>query len=413
MGKSLAINPAPWATDPAYPAGSNPWSGGPTRINPGSAALAAGAAPVTQAPAQVINYQLGTVGDTLSTQALVTYHAALTNWDQALYAPAGSLVPKFLLAVPAPNGAGAILPNRPSTFIISGTAGGSNQGAKASQDLRSFDVTVGVGGFGPLQTLAVDDVGTMFGGLATSVCKSSTDGGQTYGTFTPGLIVSLEAVYYTGTNYVVAAGGSSTTATALGGSWSAPSLYLSNSTAIQIVGNRTNGAAATAIVILVFSNTTGHRIAYQSTNNGTTWTLGQDFGAAPANITYSQAWGLWVVLNTNGELWTSSDGFSWTKRNTAASLNIVPLFGRSAAIGFAITAIVLRTSGGGFNNQIGIAYTFDLGATWYESYFGDLSGASTLHNIIVANGRLYACDDTKVYISGVLETPSAPNYLGS
>lgn len=53
-----------FATDPNFPAGSDPWSGTPTRVAPSAGQLAAGFAPATQVPAQHLNWILGTLADT-------------------------------------------------------------------------------------------------------------------------------------------------------------------------------------------------------------------------------------------------------------------------------------------------------------------------------------------------------------
>jgi hypothetical protein len=52
-----------WATDTNYPAGSDPWSGLPTKRAPSAGEIAQGAEPNTGLAAQHFNYQLGLIGD--------------------------------------------------------------------------------------------------------------------------------------------------------------------------------------------------------------------------------------------------------------------------------------------------------------------------------------------------------------
>lgn len=52
-----------WASDTSYPAGSDPWSGTPTRVEPDPADRAKGLVPGTRPPAQWLNWIFGGVSD--------------------------------------------------------------------------------------------------------------------------------------------------------------------------------------------------------------------------------------------------------------------------------------------------------------------------------------------------------------
>lgn len=52
-----------WATDTNYPAGSDPWSGMPTKRAPSAGEIAVGATPGEGWPAQYLNYQFGLIGE--------------------------------------------------------------------------------------------------------------------------------------------------------------------------------------------------------------------------------------------------------------------------------------------------------------------------------------------------------------
>lgn len=400
--------PFGYATSGNYPGsiGTTSWSGLARRYSPTDAELADGDTPDTPIAVQKINYLIALQGDALTVQD----HAALTNWGHFTSPPA--IATRFLIPIPATNGAGGVLANRPSTFVLSGIAGGTSQENVISQDLKSFEASAVLSGFGPFATLASNDAGLLFGGLSSTVCKYSADQGATFTNFTPGIGVQPTAVYYTGSTHIIAGTGAVAFGDPVANTWTASTFGFAVESAVQIIGNRNNGSVATILVMLTLNGVTGDRATKYSTDNGATWIAAHTFVGVQANLTYSTAWGLFVVLTTSGELWTSPDGATWTKQKTAASLSLVPGYAKSAALGDAICCIVNRTTGTGVNNNIGIAYTFDLGATWYESYFGDITNASSLRVLIAANGRLYASDDTRVYISGALESPPTANYLG-
>src|SRR5699024_6810415 len=52
-----------WATDNNYPAGSDPWSGKPTRVQPLSTTIAQGFVPGRVPPAEWFNWLFGTLFD--------------------------------------------------------------------------------------------------------------------------------------------------------------------------------------------------------------------------------------------------------------------------------------------------------------------------------------------------------------
>src|SRR5687768_16229982 len=62
-----------WATDATSPAGGDPWSGEPTRIEPDAGEKAAGFTPETEPPAEWFNWAIGFGFD------WITHFAALTN----------------------------------------------------------------------------------------------------------------------------------------------------------------------------------------------------------------------------------------------------------------------------------------------------------------------------------------------
>jgi hypothetical protein len=299
--------------------------------------------------------------------------------------------------------------------VLIGTGGGFAI-ATSSPDLRSFDITPTIASFGPFRAIACDDIGNLFGAIASSGFKFSSDLGVTWSNFTPGLSGNADVAYYTGAKYVVAGIGATATSTALGGGWvvSAGVWGGLTDTGLQLVGNRVSGSTATILVILASNSGTGHVRAVYSTDAGATWALGIDFGAVAANITFSEARGLFVAVTSAGELWSSPDGATWTLQKTATGFAIGGTKNTLAACGFAIVSVSNRTTGSAVRNSIGVAYTLDLGATWYETYFGDMTNSfGPLVFITSANGRLYAIDGARAYVSGLLEVPSSPTYLGS
>jgi hypothetical protein len=267
-------------------------------------------------------------------------------------------------------------------------------------------------GFANFSSVATDPSGTLFGGLVgAATCKSvNFDSTPTTATFTPGNALPVTASIFGATHYIVSAGGNVHSATSLGGSWFIAGLGISGGNTVgdfATNGDPANGVAPTVIVLLAAATSTGNRIAMYSTDDGVTWTTGHNFGNVSVNISYSIYWGAFIayVLNTQ-QLWTSPNGASWTLQRTVPTLvDVTEAHAQIACVGSAIALVVNHTATANVYLR-GVAYTFDLGLTWCESYFGDLIfGSEPILEITAANGRLYAIDEFCCYTSGALESP--------
>lgn len=75
-----------WATTASYPAGADPWSSTPTKVDPGSVLTLQGFAPNTRLPAQFMNWILNEMGVWLE------YHDTIEvrNWTDPIIPKAGS-----------------------------------------------------------------------------------------------------------------------------------------------------------------------------------------------------------------------------------------------------------------------------------------------------------------------------------
>lgn len=402
--------PYEFATAGNYPAGALPWSGNPSVVAPADSVLAAGNIPDTPVDAPTVNYLEQIRADAATVQS----HAALSRWSQATGASGNDTI-QFLLSLYPPGSVGLQVRRQAALAIIGNKFATSHAYVGLSADGQNFRGGLQLDlGFADFSAIAADDFGVMFGGLTgVATCKSvQFDSTPTVATFTPGNSNQVEAAHYSAGHYLIAAAGAMYSSTALGGTWASNSIGSVGDTVQSIVNNSCvrAGTVATVLILAKTVASNGHRQVLRSTDDGVTWALGRDFGAVAINACWSPAWGLFVVINTtNSELWTSPDGAAWTKQKTAATLaTVAGGEAQIAACGFCIAAIVNHTAVSG-RFLHGVAYTFDLGATWQEAYFGDLFTGSDLAiiKLISANGRLYALDAKTVYSSGALESPPA------
>jgi len=269
----------------------------------------------------------------------------------------------------------------------------------------AFDGLASLAGASVNSAPASDSSGTIFYGLSDGVVAKSSDGLATVTAVTiTGLTTGADWVGFTETHYLAFESATNTlyTSVSLTGTWTAVATAFA-----QIHALITDGAG---LWVLVGQQNGGAIHTMRSSDDGATWASSAP-GTSPSGLgaAWSQAWGVFVIVDGNGKFWTSTDAVTWTITKTVAALDsalMATTWGQNsvAACGQAIACLANRgvDSLGKYAN--GIAYTLDLGATWYEAYIGDTSDLP-FTNLISANGRFYAIDGSSLYQSGVLETP--------
>lgn len=413
--KKYLRRPFEYATNGSYAAGGNPWSGQPRIYKPTDVELAAGSTPNTPVPPEVANYLEQVKGDMLAVQNA----EAVSRWSHTDVGGTTNVIGKFLLAF-YPQLAGA---PQVDTQQFIGAMGVKTSNSHAwlavSVDGRDFTDPLNAAaqgfdlGFVGYSAISTDPFGVAFGGLlGVATCKSVTPGG-TVTTFTPGNTTQVDAAHFGAGHYIIAAT-SIYYASALAGPWTTVAFGSAGDTVQEIAdnGDLAAGVVPTVLVATQTKSFNGHHVAFYSTDDGASWTSGHDFGAAILSLTWSPAWGLFVIIDTtNAGFWTSPDGAAWTKQKTIGRSGFAGGTQKLAACGQCVAHVINRTTVDGVQAQ-GIAYTLDLGANWQEVYFGKILTAQPIRRLITANGRFVACDDYNLYVSGLLESPPAL-YQGS
>jgi hypothetical protein len=399
-----------WATNATYPAGSFPWSGGPTKIEPSTGLQAGGAVPNAQVSAQELNWFLNNNQTGLAIQA----HAAMRSWQPASHLLAGG-TGKDIVAVRSLASTFVNAPNDRQRFVsvFGPNAGDSSDGyGTASADgvlwLSSGKVTgTGISSgfvYSPTTNFAVaGDAGVVIIGDASTLVVS-TDGGVTWATntnYTNLNTLGMHWAPFSGGTYVsVDTDGIVRIGTSLGASTNAAhpattfgSLASGNYADFADDGNGT-------IVFVCRANSNTFFSAFTSTDSGATWTKTQDLAGTHANVTYNKALGVWCLFDDTGLFYTSGIGSAWNSIATG----IVPgsTFVGRARMASAGPAIAIPYGITGLWR--GVVYTLDLGNTWNTWAFTSANGINALRGI---NGRLFALADDKIWQSGQLAAPDA------
>jgi len=157
------------------------------------------------------------------------------------------------------------------------------------------------------------------GGTAAGIVYSSSITTTTWTNVTSGINVLIGPMAYTGSRVVAVAtsGGASYYSTTNGTSWSA-----GGSTGIVSNANMMVYAAG---LLVVGGGTSGNASAYIATStDGTTWTSrtipsGATTNSAVQYITYQNS--LFIATTTQGAVYTSPDGITWTFKTQNSNIN--------------------------------------------------------------------------------------------
>lgn len=416
-----------FATDATFTSGA--LTGSAPRLDPGAGFKAQGWYPNRRVPARWFNWLLGIVGDWLGYLDEIQLNQAVQEWrGEILPGDFGSRDVIFrFLATPRFN----------STLAGEAVVAlGQQNGGGEADDV--FPV-VSAGSLAPLGLIDIGtgDLGACAAGGAPGEYLIGTAGGVT-AVRNLGLAGNADASGYTssftpcavhymrGPGVYLAANASDGSfdrcvgplATAAPFTQVATALATSFATgSIGTPGGEFADNGANAVVFLasaVVGGVTRFR-AFASTDAGDTWTETKTFGAGitSAALTYSKFHGCFVIVDSDGETWTSPSGGIWTSRGVKAEL-AAPFYARHgvlASAGPCIAKLFRAAVTGGTNYVSGVAYSFDLGLTWrtalFEQHDPALAENYTLQSLVAANGRFYAVGHRRLFQSGILYQAAA------
>lgn len=394
-----------WATDATFPAGSDPWSGGPTKIQPSLALQAGGVAPNAQVPAQEVNWLLNNRQDAVTVQA----HAAMRLWRSALHLQAGSTSQAVVLV--RDNNASfnhSPLDRQRFPFVYGSNPSDSNKLTQSiSADGFAWQSTGRVTGTGFAAGLvnpwffAEPGAPGVILASAGSIDVVSTDRGTTWAT--NAVFVSTQTI---GMHWAPAGAGLYVFVDWFGGVQVSTTLASATHRAIPILDTIANGNYADIAddggsKIVFVSRVAGDTFfsVFTSTDGGGSFAKTLALAGTTANICYSPYHKAFVILDNVGDMWVG-DGTSWAVTGPGiipVSSGVGTVFHRLAATGAAIAYLANGTWG------VAVAYTFDLGATWNVWNISSTTPAG----IRAANGRFYVLSGDTLWQSGQLTSPDA------
>lgn len=389
-----------WATDATYPAGPNPWNIAPnnlTKIQPSLGLQAGGAAPNVQVSAQEFNWLMNNRQQAVDVQT----HNALQNWRYGALPVSGMLGNTQIVHVPV-----AALKQR-ATFIfeIDDTHSNNTWWSRSNGGYLWLSKVGMSPTFANLTDAAPGAAGEIMLVIASPQYQYSTNYGSSWTNQSVGSSNTLSAHFGLGKYWlcqradIYVASSISTLVSGThpaipipgGGSFTGVPEFADDGVGtICLVANATGGTAPT------------YPSVYVSTNLGATWTKVFDLtGAVLANLKYSPLLGLFVTWDNTGSVSTSPDGVNWTRGTTVTGSSTAGLATGArtfAIVGSAIVKAFNAFFGGG--EITGVAYSFDLGASWYVHAFG--SSSLVIKQIRAANNRIYATDGFGLWVSEIL-----------
>lgn len=403
-----------WATDATYAAGAFPWSGGPNKIIPSLGIQATGAVPNAQVSAQEFNYLENARQDSLT----VLGHAALRTWKTVSLPNPGSVYAYVALVGLTPsNTIGAERARIPAIYAKN-TSSASRIYYAATYDGLTFDPATPVLTNTSFQSERYFDSGAP-GVVFTSSFYSTNNGlawASLSGAWSPGPVFPI-GVHYANLatlgvqRYFVCYYGASVLPYC-----ATPGGVPTNGTFPEGLASGTDAEFANdglgIVVLLARKSGNAYYSLYRTTDGGATWAKTLDLnGSTYANLTFVQSQGVFAVWTDLGTIRVSADGSSWaTTAGTSATVanGFTGITQSLVACGPALVKSVSDSASGfgGSSRYDGVAYSFDLGATWNLTYFGYLSQA--LVQIRSFNGRIYVIGGNQLlHVSGYLSAPVA------
>ncbi len=419
MAKRFLRRPYTFAQDTAnYAAPTKAWDGQPKIVVPSDSQLNAGFTPNTGVDPTIANCLESDKADAISVAA----HLALRSWTaNPFVATLGNEVADFLVPV-SPEGTAAQLGSRSVQAKLIASLGVVTANGHAQMKIFGNDPGILSGsdtGFPALACASSDTGGAGTSGSAifgcevgSSTCHYYSISSGAWFSFTPGISGQATAMFVTPNDghYLVSdRGGRVRQAVSLTGPW-ADAVYGSGGDGI-VTFTAGNGVIV-AINWVTFGTSSNDRKAVYSSDDGVSWSTGHTFTNTPCSLTFNEAYGLFVVVTGSGQVWTSADGATWTLNKTSSVLatGIAPGAGQLASIGYAIVHLINRQTS--TQKLRGVAYSFDLGATWNEWYFAEYTNGVDLKWLTHIDGALWATNGQTLWRSGRLSTPNT-QYTGS
>ena len=408
--KQLPVLSPQWATNANFPAGAQPWSATPTRVAPSGGVAAAGFAPAEQPPAQFMNYQLGKTADGVADAAAVATHAAMRDWAATAYSLAGNNGTRLVLARQDVATYGYTPSEKQRYPEVYGPDTTDSDWVKRtiSADAKSWSNQGKVTGTGFASGLSfAAGTGTVEAGAAQelfmsngAVAVSSSNGGTSWATNNNFTHLNTLGFHY-------AAGAGFYFACDTDGQIKKSASFTTGATNVTIPGVTTFNSIASGnyaefaddgganIVMICRENGNAYFSAYRSGDSGVTWAKMVDLTGTFANVVYNAAHGKFVMLDSAGVIWASTDGALFT----GIATSVVPAQGRRllAALGHVVAAVI---NPAGYQ---GIAYSLDLGANWNVWKFSIIGPPNQLR---AGNGRLYALLSNTIWQSGQITAPA-------
>lgn len=435
-----------WAEDDAYPAGSDPWSGGPNKIEPVEAVRDPGVQPDDQLGAQQYNW----LNHAYGRLARVAAHQPLQTWQA------------FSVALETDNGPGAYYTGQSESpakgYVVASLRpklGNELEFLPQAPFMVAFanDATGRASAYGfhwtdvaahPDPALVLEAYGTSTGRLLLSLLAddrvwildqfgtwtSKATGAQAADGMGSG--ADIFAFHQAQDRYLASVRGGlfgSTQRLAIsdddGDTWTLVDLPSAD---YSIVRFADDGAGVISAIATDNGDPTQLRFL-RSTDNGDTWSLvnsiGWAGGTSLGGLAYSPVWGQFMFVSHEfGTVYISADGGSWTVRSglpvrpTAATIDVAgdgpaDVSGSTrvlACIGsvFVTTTSLFINGADGIVEKVGgVLYSFDCGTSWHFVGFSHLTSISLkpVLGVIAHGGRFLVYTLGVVFTSGVVWAP--------
>lgn len=406
---STAVRPKTFGTSGSYPAGTDDWSGQPRVVDLTDGERADGFTPDTPVPAEVLN---GLHAEHYSAQGLLA-HRALTEWTVIELNPVNEVY-GLLAAVRLPS------PFGEHALVAMGYDPTDTNDARFNRSLGTNFETLS---FDPARTEgpvvmaagAREEFWWSECNVASVVSRTRLGGVQTVETAAiTGQPVAMFYDDYSSKYFIATDTGNlqmgATIPTIADSPFPPAVTAIGTANQLCTPGGEYAGDGAGHIV-LACQCTIGGVSVFRILNTdtgGTTWTVAKTYGAGltSVNVVWVPDYGSFMALASDGSIHTSPDGSAWTAKATVASISAasgaVDKHCTMAALGGCVVKAYQPVGAGGLMTYKGVAYSFDLGMTWYHSPFAKIGTSADLKAVVVGNGRFYVSDSSRVYASGRL-----------
>ena len=357
--------PPSWATTVNYPAGTDDWSGSSTKVDPGTTKVANGFLPGERIAAEHLNFELNRFAQ------FVTYLDTIEarNWTQQVEVDVRTNVSFNALEYDEAN----------QRFWLGGTSrSGGDDEAKLFWSLNGIDWAEEGSVptrpmIGALQTIQIaPSVSGILLSWDTTNGKSwfafrATNGTWTTSTNQPADIIATFAIYNdTSTKWEIFGHRNGSTQ---------PRIWTVTNTDIWVESTLTSASSHLGLITLAaIKPASSTKIAINST--GGVWKFNliaaawqftaSPFASTPKGLTWWDAEGVFLVVCTGGEVYSSDDGASWTLRTTVSGVSFDGCTsgpgGLTAIGGLVVSPCVIDTANGGIQQVLAIGW--DLGQSW-------------------------------------------------